>query len=170
MGRTLTQLRSRQQAIVLDLFIPLLFLGCGGGVGRFTSATEETVLIEQRVHELVNDYRSKRGMFPLRFSEIVSRQARQHSAWMAERRHSLTHDGFEKRVKEIEAIIPLRGAAENLAVNQGYSDPADEALKGWLSSQGHRENIEGNFNITGVGVAKNAEGEYYFTQIFLLSR
>jgi uncharacterized protein YkwD len=28
--------------------------------------------------------------------------------------------------------------------------------------------MEGNYNLTGIGVAKNAEGEYYFTQLFIL--
>jgi uncharacterized protein YkwD len=30
--------------------------------------------------------------------------------------------------------------------------------------------MEGNFNVTGIGVAKNDKGEYYFTQLFILER
>ena len=31
----------------------------------------------------------------------------------------------------------------------------------------HYENIIGDFNLTGIGVAVNEKNEYYFTQIFL---
>jgi uncharacterized protein YkwD len=28
----------------------------------------------------------------------------------------------------------------------------------------------GNYDLTGIGVASNSQGEYYFTQIFVLKR
>jgi uncharacterized protein YkwD len=30
--------------------------------------------------------------------------------------------------------------------------------------------MEGNFDLTGIGVSKNAKGEYYLTQIFIKRR
>jgi uncharacterized protein YkwD len=54
-----------------------------------------------------------------------------------------------------------------VAFNQGHRDPAAVAVQGWLESPGHRENIEGPYELTGVGVASNAKGEVYFTQIFV---
>ena len=56
---------------------------------------------------------------------------------------------------------------ENVAFNRGHRDPAAEAARGWLASRKHRENIEGPYQLTGVGVATNAAGEVYFTQIFI---
>ena len=70
----------------------------------------------------------------------------------------------------IAKAIAYSAAAENVAYNSGYSDPATQAVQGWLKSTGHRQNLEGNYNLTGIGIAKNAKGEYYFTQIFILSR
>lgn len=73
--------------------------------------------------------------------------------------------------ERVQAIaIPYRAAAENVAYNRGYTDPVAKAVEGWLNSSGHRRNIEGNYNLTGIGVAKNSQGAYYFTQIFILKR
>ena len=63
-------------------------------------------------------------------------------------------------------VIPYSAATENVAYNQGYNDPATQVVKSWLQSSGHRQNIEGQYKLTGVGIAKNARGEYYFSQIF----
>ncbi|MFM6200937.1 MAG: CAP domain-containing protein, partial [Dolichospermum sp.] len=54
--------------------------------------------------------------------------------------------------------------------NQGHQDPAAQAVQGWLNSSGHLANIRGNYNQTGIGVARNNQGKIYFTQIFLQSR
>jgi uncharacterized protein YkwD len=40
-----------------------------------------------------------------------------------------------------------------------------QAVDGWIKSDGHRKNMEGQFLIlTGTGL-RNAKGEYYFTQL-----
>jgi uncharacterized protein YkwD len=87
---------------------------------------------------------------------------------MAKGNVSFGHDGFSQRVKAIG--IPYKKAAENVAFNQGYTDPATVAVKGWIKSDGHRKNMEGDFDLTGIGIAQNARGEYFFTQIFVLKR
>jgi uncharacterized protein YkwD len=43
---------------------------------------------------------------------------------------------------------------------------AKEVVEGWLNSPGHKRNIEGDFTLTGIGVAKNNKGIIYYTQIF----
>ncbi|HEY8392853.1 MAG TPA: CAP domain-containing protein [Capillibacterium sp.] len=73
---------------------------------------------------------------------------------------------FQERVAA--AGIPYKSAAENVAYNN-YSDPAMAAVEGWSASEGHRRNIEGHFDLTGIGVFQNEQGYYYFTQLFLLS-
>jgi uncharacterized protein YkwD len=56
------------------------------------------------------------------------------------------------------------GWGENIAY--GYSTPAD-VMNAWLNSPGHKANIENpSFNTTGIGVAANAQGVYYWTQDF----
>ena len=44
---------------------------------------------------------------------------------------------------------------------------AREVVDGWLHSPGHRRNIEGDFRLTGIGLAEGSNGMIYFTQIFV---
>jgi len=137
-----------------------------------SSAQSTTTLasVEQAVHNQVNQYRASRGLPPLSLDARISEQARVHSQNMAIGTVPFSHDGFTQRVQTIARVIPYSGAAENVAYNQGYGDPATQAVQGWLRSTGHRTNIEGQYNLTGIGIAKNSQGEYYFTQIFIRSR
>ncbi len=134
------------------------------------STTNSLASIEQAVHAQINQYRASKGLAALTLNERISQQARTHSQNMASGAVTFGHDGFTERVQAIAKIIPYKGAAENVAYNKGYADPAKQAVQGWLKSPGHRQNIEGNYNQTGIGVAKNAKGEYYFNQIFIRSR
>jgi uncharacterized protein YkwD len=123
--------------------------------------------LEQAVHEQVNAYRAEQGLPPLTLDERISQQSRLHSEAMASGQAPFSHDGFEQRVQTIARSLPYRTAAENVAYNQGFSDPVAQAVAGWIDSPGHRVNMEGNFDLTGIGVARNDAGEYYFTQVFI---
>jgi uncharacterized protein YkwD len=125
--------------------------------------------LEQAVFEQINQYRAEQDLPPLILNAEMNDQARLHSEAMAASRN-LSHDGFEQRVEAISQAIPLRSAAENVAFNSGFANPEMQAVTGWIDSPGHRENIEGNFDLTGVGITQNAQGEYYFTQLFVLRR
>ena len=128
--------------------------------GAFTS-------LEQSVHKQINDYRKSRNLPPLTLDARITQQSRIHSEAMASGRVPFSHNGFEGRVRAIASAIPYRSAAENVAYNQGYSKPDQQAVQGWLKSPGHYKNIVGDFDLTGIGITKNAKGEYYFTQIFI---
>jgi len=134
-----------------------------------TSSSSFTAL-EQSIHQQINSYRQSRNLPPLKLDTRISEQARLHSQAMANHAVPFSHQGFEQRVQKISRIISYSEAAENVAYNQGYSDPDRQAVAGWLKSSGHLGNIQGNYNLTGIGIAKNAKGEYYFTQIFIRSR
>jgi uncharacterized protein YkwD len=85
---------------------------------------------------------------------------------MAKKKITFSHDGFSRRVKRISRFLPYSMAAENVAYNKGYSDCAQKAVQSWLKNTKHRKNIRGDYRLTGIGVAKNPEGVYYFTQVF----
>ncbi|MEL6930088.1 MAG: CAP domain-containing protein [Cyanobacteria bacterium J06600_6] len=127
----------------------------------------ELDLVVQQIHESINQYRAEHNLPPLAMNAHVSRQAKIHSQEMAQEVVKFSHQGFKDRIKALEGQVIYLRAAENLAFNQGYQDPAQKAISGWLKSEGHHKNMIGDFNITGIGVAKNTEGEYYFTQIFI---
>lgn len=123
--------------------------------------------LEQSAHQQVNQYRASLNLPPLKLDPRISEVAREHSKAMASDRATFSHDGFEQRANKVNKAIVYRSFAENLAFNQGYKDPVRQAVQGWIKSPGHRQNMEGKFDMTGIGVAKNADGEYYFTQLFV---
>ncbi len=131
------------------------------------SANINSSVIEKSVFEQINYYRATRGLPKLKLNAKISRQARFHSQNMAMGKAPFSHDGFKMRV----SVIPIayKSAAENLAYNQGYSNPANQAVKDWLQSPDHLKNIQGNYNLTGIGAASNSRGEVYLTQIFMRS-
>ncbi|GAX35220.1 CAP domain-containing protein [Nodularia sp. NIES-3585] len=132
------------------------------------TTTFETHVLEKSVFDDINRYRVDHNLPKLVLNENITQQARIHSQNMANGKVPFSHDGFEQRV----TAIPLRynNASENVAVNRGYSNPASQAVTGWLESPGHLKNIQGDYDLTGIGVATNAKGEVYLTQIFIRTR
>ncbi len=126
--------------------------------------------MEKSIHQQINQYRQLRKLPPLALDARISEQAKIHSQNMASGKVPFSHQGFDERVSAIRRQIPYRAAAENVAFNQGYPNPGEQAVDGWIKSNGHRVNIEGQYNLTGVGVVKNAKNEYYFTQLFINRR
>jgi uncharacterized protein YkwD len=132
------------------------------------ASSYNTSELEKSIFERVNSYRASKGLSRLTLNSKISRQARVHSQNMASGKVPFSHNGFEKRVKS--TTIRYQSAAENVAFNQGYDDPAVEAMSGWIKSPGHLKNLKGNYNLTGIGVATNKQGQVYLTQIFILNR
>jgi uncharacterized protein YkwD len=126
--------------------------------------------MEQAILTQVNAYRQSKGLSPLVNDSRITDQARRHSENMAAGRTPFGHAGFQDRVNAIAKVVPYQGAAENVAYNMGYKDPVTQAVQGWIKSTGHRQNMEGKYDLSGIGVAKNAKGEYYFTQVFIKKR
>jgi uncharacterized protein YkwD len=113
---------------------------------------------------LVNQHRRAIGRPPLQANSFISSVALGHSRDMLAGRTPFGHDGFRDRVNRIRKKLgPLHVAAENVA-----SGPmsAREVVDGWLHSPGHRRNIEGDFKLTGIGLAFGHNGNIFFTQIF----
>ncbi|WP_232228469.1 CAP domain-containing protein [Lyngbya sp. PCC 8106] len=126
--------------------------------------------LKQSVHQQVNEYRASQNLPPLKLDPRISEEALKHSEAMASGQVEFSHDGSKQRFQAIGEMIPYRMIAENVGYNMGYANPGKKVVEGWINSEGHRRNMEGNFNLTGIGIARNAKGEYYFTQIFVRSR
>jgi hypothetical protein len=126
--------------------------------------------LERRVAYAVNAYRAGRGLGQLAWNDAVAEQARRHSRAMARGRRGFGHDGFEARAAHIAAGLPLRGAAENIYRTTLDREVAELALERWVGSSVHRRNLEGDFDVAGVGAAHSASGEIFLTQIFVLRR
>jgi uncharacterized protein YkwD len=130
------------------------------------AAPADTATLERQAYRRVNDHRVSRRKRALAWSDVIAEQARQHSLRMARGAARFGHGGFEKRVKAINRSRTARKAAENVAID--YT--AERAVQAWLKRGGHRANIEGDYDLTGVGAAVDRQGRVYFTQIFIKSK
>ena len=119
------------------------------------------------VVELTNEHRASLGLGPLAQSRALTRAALWKAAHMAAYDY-LEHDDpappvartWDERVTDCG--YP-HGAGENIAY--GYETP-EAVMDGWLTSEGHRRNIERtSFTAIGVGVAVN-DGTIYWAQVF----
>lgn len=157
------------------LFAGLLltaFFSCAGprpapaGMPEPTTASAEA--LESMTYKLVNEHRRAKGLAPLAYDARIAAVARRHSKDMADGRVPEGHEGFEARQRRISKMIPLRGIAENVGINDyPRTRTVRTAVSGWLGSRGHRENIEGRYDLTGVGIVRDARGVFYYTQIFV---
>jgi len=119
----------------------------------------------KEVLRYVNEHRDSMGLAPLQMNNVISQAAEIHSSNMAQKVVPFGHDGFDERIGNLlKELSPANAGAENVA--DGVTS-AREAVNLWLHSPGHRRNIEGNFNLTGIGIASSSDGKIYITQIFI---
>lgn len=130
----------------------------------YATATQDAVL-QNDVLVHINEYRHRHGLAALKMDRNLITEAKQHSIDMATHRMPFGHKDFAKRIAHLHARINNSGAgAENVAYN--YKD-ARTLVQQWVLSPGHKRNIVGNYNLTGIGVARDHQGKIYYTQVFL---
>lgn len=149
--------------------------GEGFGVGKIESkvryikhtvgepTTEDKLAYINKVFELVNIERRKAGVAPLKFSnellDAATIRAEEITSYYSHTRpNGQPHSSLIKDGKYT--------VGENIAA--GYTTP-EEAVKGWMNSQGHRENIlNSDYTEIGVGYAYKEDSEYkhYWVQMF----
>lgn len=136
---------------------------------------EQMAGISQPESEIIkqgNAERTRRGLKPLKFSPRLAVVARGHSYDMAIR-HYRDHNSPEggspaDRVRGVG--VECNAVGENIYVDdlRQLEGLGDRALKGWLGSAEHRDNLlSPDFVETGVGVARSSDGYTYVTQDFI---
>ncbi|MCC8189099.1 MAG: CAP domain-containing protein [Planctomycetes bacterium] len=150
--------------------------GCGGGTGPTASssvqgASSKSFRDEASARDIftrVNEERATRGMRPLTRRPELDAVAQTHAQDLI-RMNRLSHtssDGrkLENRLENLE----WEWAGENLARNKGFDTPAKEAVKGWIGSPKHFENMfRPDFSHTGIAALYDADSQFtYFVQIF----
>jgi uncharacterized protein YkwD len=121
--------------------------------------------IQKDILMYVNQYRVSHGKKPFEMNSLINKEATIHSRDMATHRISFGHKYFSTRIKHLyREIKNCRAGAENVAFN--YKD-TKELVRLWLQSPGHKRNIDGDYNLTGIGVARDSNGKMYYTQMFL---
>lgn len=121
--------------------------------------------IERQVFDLTNAVRVKQGKQPFVWDEAAAASAREHSQDMAANGYfdHVSPQGKSPSDRMKDKGIRFRYAAENISA--GHTN-AFEAVNGWLNSPGHRENILGDAQRLGVGVAFGGSLKFYYTQNF----
>ncbi len=114
---------------------------------------------------LINEHRAGMQLSPLKMNNIISQAAEKHSHNMATKKIPFGHDGFDERMATLaHQLKNVTGWAENVAYGPTN---AKDVVDMWLHSPGHKKNIEGNYNTTGIAIEKGADGQPYYTQIFI---
>ena len=141
-------------------------------LSEFQASSDEIDMLD-----LINTYRRTMNLEIPELSLVpeVSLVARLHSQEMANAEVAFGHDGFEERIAILAEILDFAVAAENVGYTQSRFRPLDSTFESWLESPSHLDNIEGDFEWTGIGIHSeqwiDEEGktnnEFYVTQIFL---
>ncbi|PKH51716.1 CAP domain-containing protein [Tenacibaculum sp. Bg11-29] len=147
---------------ILALFTTVLFISCSSDSSTDDLNLEENLTITQEIHKLVNEYRVSKGKATVEFNDAAAKIALTHTEYMISI-NKINHDKLSERFKELQVLDNAKAIAENVASRQ---KTAFDVVQGWINSDGHRKNIEGNYTHTGIGVKKGANGHYFFTQIF----
>ena len=122
---------------------------------------------QQEVVNLVNKERAKYGLSALKSNSSLANVATIKSQDMVNKNYfshtSPTYGSPFDMMKQFG--ISYKTAGENIAM--GQKTPS-EVVTAWMNSEGHRKNIlSSSFTQIGVGVAKNANGQLYWTQMFI---
>lgn len=123
--------------------------------------------LENEVIKLMNSERAKNGLPALKANWQVSRVARYKSQDMIDKNYfSHTSPTYGSPFRMLETFgVSFSAAGENIAM--GQRTPS-EVMNAWMGSPGHRNNIlSPSFTEIGVGLAKSANGRYYWTQMFI---
>lgn len=121
---------------------------------------------EELVLKLINAERKKQGLFELKFDSRLMKLADLKTNDMLEENYvSHNSDKYGKIFNMLEVNnIEYKIAGENIARNKN----AELAVKAWMNSKKHRENIlEERYEYTGISVVKDKEYRYLFVQVFM---
>lgn len=112
----------------------------------------------------INDYRTSVGLNALEPINHISFKSEEHNDYMITN-DVVGHYFFESRSNNIKQVLGAVRVSENLAYNYNTNNAA---LNAWLNSEGHKENIEGDYTHFGISIKTNPEnGRKYYTNIFM---
>lgn len=157
----------------MKIFLILLVLSGLASCGKEAPKSKPLVIIRpikpapsiNNYFDIVNEYRIKIGLRPFIYSTFIAEIAHGHSRFMSEGYGRFGHGGWRGRCARLRSEMRSDLCGEIVAMGQ---KTPEAVLEAWLSSSEHRVAIENpRYTHTGVGVAKNAEGKLYWTQMFL---
>jgi len=146
--------------------IALLSFSCstdtiGDQIAEVSNYVPQTNEVE--ILELINNYRITKGLTPLHNMSIIKAQAYGHTEYMLEK-DEVSHANFYQRKKNLIDNAGAVSVAENVAY--AFSTP-ESVVNAWINSEGHRHNIEGDYTDFDISAEKDADGKWYYTNIFI---
>ncbi|MFQ6603800.1 CAP domain-containing protein [Flavobacterium sp. C3NV] len=138
--------------------------------GTDNSTTTETLITnyayndsEIETMKLINDYRVSIGLNALEKINHISFKCEEHNNYMIAN-NVVDHNDFTSRSNNIISVLGAKKVGENVAYNYKTSEAA---VRAWLDSPGHKENIVGDFTHFGLSVTTDLKtGKKYYTNIF----
>jgi uncharacterized protein YkwD len=156
-------------SFLVGMWLALLLLQPTGQVARAAQTGEDLSPLESGLHTAINEVRAAQGLLRLQRDPGLDAVARAHSEDMAARRY-MAHETPEgltppDRMKRA-GVTGYTLAGENVGTTTRV-DPNREIVGAWMASPVHRDNVLAPvFNTTGVGIARSADGTWYYTQLY----
>ncbi|MFH6935084.1 CAP domain-containing protein [Flavobacterium sp. YO12] len=157
---------------MLFIVISITMNSCSAEVAEGTESTGGTEKLitdysynasELETMQLINDYRKSIGLNALEKINHISYECEVHNKYMIDN-NLVNHNDFVLRSKNIESVLGAKTVGENVAYNYKTSEAA---VRAWLDSPGHKENIEGNYTHFGISISTDpTTGKKYYTNIF----
>ncbi|OCB75283.1 hypothetical protein B0A79_09320 [Flavobacterium piscis] len=152
------------------IFITMNSCSADSAEGADNSTTTETLITnytyndsEIETMKLINDYRVSIGLNALEKINHISFKCEEHNNYMIAK-NVVDHNDFTSRSNNIISVLGAKKVGENVAYNYKTSEAA---VRAWLDSPGHKENIVGDFTHFGLAVTTDAKtGKKYYTNIF----
>jgi uncharacterized protein YkwD len=123
----------------------------------------------QQIIDLTNKHRAADRLAALKSNATLMAVAQKHAENMA-RQDKAAHvlDGKSDKDRALEAgYAGVVGENVGRILRPAASDAAEEALRGWLKSPGHRANIlQKGYSEIGSGMARSKSGRWYLCQLF----
>jgi uncharacterized protein YkwD len=153
----------------MSRFIPFALIILAVGLLAADEKPARTIEVseeEKALFDLTNQERAKQKLPPLKVHPLLMQAAREHTKNMA-KQEKLDHTLDGKTPVDRTRALGYRSTwiGENIAGGDAF--PPKDALKIWMGSKPHRENIlNSTYEYIGVGAARSATGQYYYTQVF----
>jgi uncharacterized protein YkwD len=120
---------------------------------------------EKAILDLTNAARAKEDLPPLKADGLLMEAARAHAANMA-KQMKVEHQLDNKRSGQRIADASYKAAASGENIGQSPRLAVKEVFEQWMKSKAHKGHILGKYEETGIGLARDTDGAYYYCQVF----
>jgi len=162
-------MKAKMFRALLPFAIVFTLISCSSDASEDTAVTPIVENFSYNEVELdlmnkINEHRVSVGLNPLEKINHISFKSSEHNDYMIEN-DVVGHQYFDQRASNIKQVLGAVQVSENVAYN--YQSNAG-VLNAWLLSDGHKNNIEGDFTHFGISVKTNPNtGKKYYTNIFM---